>query len=36
VALDVDAHGKAQIDGLFVGETQLFGELMDAHILRQV
>jgi hypothetical protein len=36
MTLDVDAHRQAQIDGLFVGEAQLFGELMDAHVLRQV
>ena len=36
VALYVDAHRHAEVDGLFVGEAQLFGELVDAHVLCQV
>jgi hypothetical protein len=36
VALDVDAHRQTQVDGLFVGEAELFGELVDAHVLCQV
>jgi hypothetical protein len=36
VALHVDTHDETEVDGLFVGEAELFGELMDAHVLWQL
>ena len=36
VALHVDTHYETEIDGLFVCEAELFGELVDAHVLWQV
>jgi len=36
MALHIDAHDEAEVDGLFVGEAELFGELVDTHVLWQL
>ena len=36
VALDPDPEGKGQLQPLLVGEAELFGQLIDADLLRQV
>ena len=36
MTLDVDTHRETQVDGLFVREAELFGELVDAHVLWQL
>jgi hypothetical protein len=36
VTLDPDPEGKGQLQPLLVGETELFGQLIDANLLRQV
>ena len=36
MALHIDTHDETEIDGLFVCEAELFGELVDAHVLWQV
>ena len=36
VALDPDAQGKGQLEPFLVGQAQLFGQLIDADLLRQV
>jgi len=36
MALDPDAKGKGQLQPLLVAEAQLFSQLVDADLLRQV
>jgi hypothetical protein len=36
VALDPDTQGKSQLEPFLVGQAELFGQLVDANLLRQV